>query len=103
MDTADREALQQRRRVPTGTLTTSHVITRSENGRRHEVDFGETAVTVSLHAVAETVELAIEADDPDRLSHMRRFALVNIPRHLFSKAMADLARQDREQSPSDLR
>ena len=73
----------------------SHVIIRGENGRRHEVDFGDAEVTVTLHAGTETVEIAIEADDPDRPSHKRRFALVNIPRHLFSKAMADLARQDR--------
>ena len=72
-----------------------HVIIRGENGRRHEVDFGDAELTVSLHASAETVEIAIDADDPDRPSHKRRFALVNIPRHLFSKAMADLARQDR--------
>ena len=74
----------------------SHVIIRGKNGRRHEVDFGEASITVSLHASTETVELAIEADDPDRPSHNKRFALVNIPRHLFSKAMADLARQDRQ-------
>ena len=73
----------------------SHVIIRGENGRRHEVDFGDAELTVSLHASAETVEIAIDADDPGRPSHKRRFALVNIPRHLFSKAMADLARQDR--------
>ena len=46
----------------------SHVIIRGANGRRHEVDFGDAEITVSLHASAETVELAIEADDPDRLS-----------------------------------
>lgn len=74
----------------------SHVIIRGDNGRRHEVDFGEAEITVSLHANTETVELAIEADDPDRPSHKKRFALVNIPRHLFSKAMADIARQDRQ-------
>ena len=56
----------------------SHVIIRGENGRRHEVDFGETEITVSLHASPETVELGIEADDPDRASDKRRFALVNI-------------------------
>ena len=74
----------------------SHVIIRGDNGRRHEVDFGEAEITVSLHASTETVELVIEADDPDRPSHKKRFALANIPRHLFSKAMADLARQDRQ-------
>jgi hypothetical protein len=74
----------------------SHVIIRGANGRRHEVDFGDAEITVSLHASAETVELAIEADDPDRPSNKRRFALVNVPRQRFSKAMADLARQDRQ-------
>jgi hypothetical protein len=73
----------------------SHVIIREENGRRHEVDFADARITVSLHASSKTVELAIEADDPDRPPHKRRFAIMNIPRHLFSKAMADLARQDR--------
>lgn len=76
----------------------SHVIIRGDNGRRHEVDFGEEDITVSLHASSETVELVIEASDPDRPSHKKRFAIANIPRHLFSKAMADLARQDRRQS-----
>lgn len=72
----------------------SHVIIRGANGRRHEVDFGDDEIHVALHASAETIELSIEIHDgpPDKC----RFALVNIPRHLFSKAMADLARQDRE-------
>ena len=73
----------------------SHVIIRGDSGRRHEVDFGDEGITVSLHATGETVELAIEADDVDRPSKKRRFAVVNIPRHLLSKAMADLARQNR--------
>ena len=73
----------------------SHVIICGENGQRHEVDFSDTELTASLHASKETVEIAIKADDPDRPPHKRRFALVNFPRHLFSKAMADLARQDR--------
>jgi hypothetical protein len=74
----------------------THVIIRGGNGRRHEVDFGEAEITLSLHAGAETIELAAQAEDPDRSSHKRRFALVNMPRHLISKAMADLARQDRK-------
>ena len=73
----------------------SHVIIRGRNGRRHEVDFGEATLAVELHASEDHVELVIEADDPDRPSDKRRFALVSIPRHLFSQAMADLARRDR--------
>lgn len=40
-----------------------------------------------MRTVAGTVELAIEAGDPDHPSHLRRFALVKIPRHPFSKGM----------------
>jgi hypothetical protein len=39
----------------------------------------------------------------NRSFHRRRFALVNIPRHLFSKTMGDLARQDRERSAAGRR
>lgn len=74
----------------------SQVAIRGENGRRHEVDFGDAEVKVSLHASEETIELAIEAKDPDRPSEKRRFAILSLPRHLFGKAMAELARQDRE-------
>jgi len=76
-------------------MSVSHVIIRDRNGHRHEVDFGDAEITVSLHASTDTVELAIEADDPAQPQHKRRFALVNIPRHLFSRAIADLARKDR--------
>ena len=74
----------------------SYVIIRGENGRRHEADFGDCEITVSLHASGETIELAIEAKDLDRPLQKRRFAIASIPRHLFGKAMAELARQDRE-------
>jgi len=76
----------------------AHVIIRGENGRRHEVDFGDAAITVEFHASDEQVELVIEALDEDRpreKCEKRRFALVSIPRHLLSKAMTDLARRDR--------
>lgn len=69
-------------------------IIRGANGRRHEVDFGEDEITVSLHASAEAVELVVEEQDSDRPWDKRRFAHINIPRHLLSKAMADLARRD---------
>ena len=69
-----------------------HVIIRGIDGRRHEVDFDEAEITVELLANEQTVELVIEAPDEDRPTEKRRFALINLPRHLFSKAMADLAR-----------
>lgn len=74
----------------------SHVIIRGSNGRRHEVDFGDDEIRVELQVTAQTIELAIEAHGPDFPPEKRRFALVNIPRYLFSKAVADLARQDRD-------
>jgi hypothetical protein len=40
----------------------SHAIIRGANGRRHEVDFGDTPVRVEIYASEETVEIFIEAD-----------------------------------------
>jgi hypothetical protein len=74
----------------------AHVIIRGDKGRRHEVSFDDSEITVSLQASADINEFAIEANDPDRPADKRRFALMSIPRHLFSKAMADLARRDLE-------
>lgn len=73
----------------------SHVIIRGGNLRRHEVDFGEDPISVSIHASDEVVEIFIEADGEDE---RRRFALINVPGHLFSSAIADLARQKRLQT-----
>ncbi|MCT4332838.1 hypothetical protein MU516_08145 [Paracoccus sp. YLB-12] len=73
----------------------AHVIIRGGNGRRHEVDFEDADITVELHASGDHVELVIEASDNGVPVGKNRFALVNIPRHLLSKAMADLARKDR--------
>lgn len=71
----------------------SHVIFRGANLRRHEVDFGDDPISVSIHASQEVVEIFIEADGEDRPEERRRFALVSLPRHLFSAAIADLARK----------
>lgn len=73
----------------------AHVIIRGGNGRRHEVDFEDADITVELHASEDHVELVIEAPKDEAPSDRKRFALINIPRHLLSKAMADLARKDR--------
>jgi hypothetical protein len=40
----------------------SHAIIRGRNGRRHEVDFGDSAVRVEIYASEETVEIFVEAD-----------------------------------------
>ena len=71
----------------------SHAIIRGKNGRRHEVDFGDASVRVEIHASEETVEIFIEADFETLPEERRRFAIVNIPRHLFSAASGAAARR----------
>jgi hypothetical protein len=39
-----------------------HAIIRGENGRCHEVDFGDAPVRAEIYASEETVEIFIEAD-----------------------------------------
>jgi hypothetical protein len=70
-----------------------YAIIRGTNGRRHEVDFGDAAVRVEIHSSEETVEIFIEADFETLPEERRRFAILNIPRHLFSEATAAAARR----------
>ena len=72
-----------------------HAIIRGVNGRRHEVDFGDAPVRVEIYASEETVEIFIEADSETFPEERRRFALLNIPRHLFS-CLAKLPPQRRD-------
>lgn len=76
----------------------SHAIIRGKNGRRHEVDFGDASVRVEIHASEETVEIFIEADFETLPEERRRFAIVNIPRHLFSAASGAAARHTAKRS-----
>ncbi len=46
-----------------------------------------------IHASEETVEIFIEADFETLPEAHRRFAMINIPRHLFSEAAAAAARR----------
>ena len=71
----------------------THAIIRGKNGRRHEVDFGDAPVRVKVHASEETVEIFVEADFETHAEEHRRFAIVNIPRHLFSEATGEAARR----------
>jgi hypothetical protein len=51
---------------------------RGRNGRRHEVDFGDSSIRVEIYASQETVEIFVEADETlpeDR----RRFAIAKHP------------------------
>src|SRR4051812_35797452 len=71
----------------------SYAIIRGKNGRRHEVDFGDAAVRVEIHASEQTVEVLIEGDFETLPEERRRFAIVSIPRHLFSEASGAAARR----------
>jgi hypothetical protein len=71
----------------------THAIIRGEDGRRHEVDFGDSPARVEVHASDETIEIFVEADFETHAEERRRFAIINIPRHLFSEATARLARR----------
>jgi hypothetical protein len=77
----------------------THAIIRGANGRRHEVDFGDAPVRVEIYASEETVEIFIEADFETHPEQRRRFALPNIPRHLFSEAAASAARRGEKPVP----
>ncbi len=71
----------------------THAIIRGSNGRRHEVDFGDAPVRVEVYASEETVEIFVEADFETRAEERRRFATINIPRHLFSRGSSPTLRQ----------
>jgi len=77
-----------------------HAIIRGQNGRRHEVDFRDTAVRVEIHTSDETVEIFVEADFETLPEERRRFALLNLPRHLFSEATAAAARRATNARPT---
>jgi hypothetical protein len=76
-----------------GNTKMAHAILRGKNGRRYEVDFGDAPVRVEVYASEETVEIFVEADFETHAEERRRFAIVNIPRHLFSEATGQAARR----------
>ena len=78
----------------------AHGTLRGANGRRHEVDF-EGGDHVEVFLRDETVEIAVEAPEDPTPSDKRRFALLNVPRELFNKALGDAARR-RTQRPAIL-
>jgi hypothetical protein len=70
-----------------------HAIIRGENGRRHEVDFGDAPVRVQVSASEETIEIFVEADFETLPEERRRFAILSVPRHQFSEAAGAAARK----------
>jgi hypothetical protein len=71
----------------------SHAIIRGRNGRRHEVDFGDSPVRIEIYASEETVEIFVEADFETLPEERRRFAIINIPRQQYSQAAGAAARR----------
>jgi len=71
----------------------AHAIIRGKNRRRHEVDFGDSPVRVKVYASEETLEIFVEADFETHAEERRRFAIINIPLHLFSEATGQAARR----------
>jgi hypothetical protein len=71
----------------------THAIMRGKNGRRHEVDFEDAPVRVEVYASEETVEIFVEADFETRAEEHRRFAILNMLRHLFSAATGKAAQR----------
>ena len=78
----------------------AHAIIRGANGRRHEVDFEGAEITVEIFFGDETVEIAVEAPHDPAPSDKRRFALLNVPRELFNKALGDAARRSKSERPA---
>jgi hypothetical protein len=70
-----------------------YAIIRGKNGRRYEVDFGDSPLRVEVYASEETIEIFVEADFEALPEERRRFAIVNVPRHQFSQATGDTARR----------
>src|SRR5262249_60307162 len=71
----------------------TYAIIRGKNGRRHEVDFGDSPIRVQVYASEQTVEIFVEADSETLPEERRRFALLNVPRQQFSQATAAAARR----------
>ena len=67
-----------------------HAIIRGSNGRRHEVDFEDAEIRIEMYSGDETVEVVVEAVNLAP-SDRRRFALLNIPKHLFSSVLGAAA------------
>jgi hypothetical protein len=60
----------------------------------------EERTDAQIYASEETVEIFIEADFDALPEERRRFALVNVPRHLFSEATAATARRAANPRPA---
>ena len=76
-----------------------HAIIRANNGHRHEVDFEDVEIRIEVYSGDEIVEIVVEAVNDLAPSHCRRFALLNIPKHLFSAALGEAAQRNGTPGP----
>jgi hypothetical protein len=76
-----------------------HAIIRDGNGRRHEVDFADAEIRIEIYSSDATVEIVAEAVNDLAPSDRRRFALLNIPKHLFSSALGEAAQRKGTSGP----
>ena len=79
----------------------AHAIIRGANGQRHKVEFSGAEVTVEIFFGEQAMEMVAEANDPLVPSDKRRFALLNVPRDLFNKALGDAARRGKSRGPAN--
>ena len=70
-----------------------HAIVRDGNGRRHEVDFADVELRIEVYSSDGTVEIVVEAVNDLAPSDRRQYALLNIPKHLFSSALGEAAQR----------
>src|SRR6202049_2075067 len=94
-----RPSLRQSVWKPWRTPHMPHAIIRGGNGRRHEVDFADTEIRVEVYSSDERVEIVVEAINDLAPSDRRRYALLNIPRHLFSSALGEAAQPEETPGP----
>jgi hypothetical protein len=80
----------------------AHAIIRGANGRRHDIEFEGEEITVEILVGDETIEIAVESPRDPAPSDKRRFALLNVPRELFNKALGEAARRSRSERPAIL-
>ncbi|HYN38196.1 MAG TPA: hypothetical protein VES39_02985 [Rhodospirillales bacterium] len=78
----------------------AYAIIRGANRRRHEVDFEGAEITVEIFFGEDAVEIAVEAPHDLAPSDKRRFALLNVPRELFIKALGEAARRSKSERPA---
>jgi hypothetical protein len=75
-----------------------HAIIRGANGRRHEVEFGNTPVRIEIYASEETVEIFIRADSRNAPTGASALRLSTFPAACLAKPLPQ--RLDVPRTPS---